>query len=81
MTQQRRLMVTLPADAYHALEQLAKREELPTERQASFLLKWLLLLASDSRQAVIDVGAAEGEQARGEDESAIRRAGHTAASR
>ena len=38
----RRVIVTLPRDAYRLLEQLAEREERATDQQASYLLRRVL---------------------------------------
>jgi hypothetical protein len=45
--QRRRLIVTLPGEAYRPLEQLAEREERPTERQATLLLQRAIAGAAD----------------------------------
>ena len=56
-TRRRRVVVTLPRDAYRLLEQLAEREERAIDQQASFLLRRVLT------GAPVTVQDAEREQA------------------
>ena len=59
--QRRRLLITLPSDAYRLLEQLARREERATDQQASFLLRRTLAEVaaagpSADQEAPVDAG-------------------------
>jgi hypothetical protein len=59
--QRKRVVVTLPRDAYCLLEQLAEREERAIDQQASFLLRRVL---SNPQVTVQDVERAEADARR-----------------